>query len=204
MKDKSTFIKMREDERELRKTLIINAALKLFQQADFKDIGMRDIADEAGISAASLYRYFPSRDDIFAEALIRDIIIIEQQFEIQMEEGTLTIESFAVDVIDYLLNNEATCQMFTHFMIKGGVEKKIVQKFNTVQRYYLRLVDQVLVNIGLKKDVRYFSHSFSAALIGIVLTFRNDSSKTLDEINVHMKKLGILLASLYRRGIMEQ
>jgi AcrR family transcriptional regulator len=201
MKDKSTFIKMREDERELRKTLIINAALKLFQQADFKDIGMRDIADEAGISAASLYRYFSSRDDIFAEALIRDIIIIEQQFEMQMEEGTLTIETFAVEVIDYLLNNEASCQMFTHFMIKGSVDKKIIKKFNTVQRYYLRLVDQVLINVGLKNDVRYFSHSFSAALIGIVLTFRNDINRTHDEINTHMKKLGILLASLYKSGI---
>ena len=80
MPDKSTFMRMREDEREIRKTLIINAAMILFERMPFQDIGMRDIAAEAGVSAASIYRYFPSRDDLFAEALIRDMIIVEQRF----------------------------------------------------------------------------------------------------------------------------
>jgi AcrR family transcriptional regulator len=66
-------MKLREDEREVRKALIIGAAMKLFEEKSFHEIGMRDIAAEAGVSAASIYRYFPSRDDLFVEALIQDI-----------------------------------------------------------------------------------------------------------------------------------
>ena len=73
MSDRSTFMKLRQDEREVRKSLIITAAMKLFEERSFHDIGMRDIASEAGVSAASIYRYFPSRDDLFIEALIQDI-----------------------------------------------------------------------------------------------------------------------------------
>ena len=77
----SAFMKLREDEREIRKTLIMEAALKLFETKLFHEIGMREIAKEAGVSAATIYRYFPSRDDLFIEALIQDVNNIEKQLE---------------------------------------------------------------------------------------------------------------------------
>jgi DNA-binding transcriptional regulator YbjK len=40
----STFQKLRKEERETRKNLIVNAAMDLFSQKDFHKIGMRDIA----------------------------------------------------------------------------------------------------------------------------------------------------------------
>ena len=77
----STFQKLRREERETRKSLIIDAAMDLFSQKDFHNIGMRDIAKRAGISAAAIYRYFPSRDDVFVEALVRHMQVVETLFE---------------------------------------------------------------------------------------------------------------------------
>ena len=85
MGDKSTFKQLREDEREVRKRLIIKAAKELFEEKSFHEIGMRDIAVKAGVSAASIYRYFPSRDDLFVEALIQDINEIEERFQQRLE-----------------------------------------------------------------------------------------------------------------------
>ncbi|MEZ4549072.1 MAG: helix-turn-helix domain-containing protein [Desulfobacterales bacterium] len=56
----------------MRKQLIIKAANGTFEEKSFHEIGMRDIAVKAGVSAASIYRYFPSRDDLFVEALIQE------------------------------------------------------------------------------------------------------------------------------------
>ncbi|MEZ4577106.1 MAG: helix-turn-helix domain-containing protein [Desulfobacterales bacterium] len=50
----------------------MKAANGTFEEKSFHEIGMRDIAVKAGVSAASIYRYFPSRDDSFVEALIQD------------------------------------------------------------------------------------------------------------------------------------
>ena len=77
MTGKSTFMDLRKDEREIRKTLIMEAAMALFEKKSFHEIGMRDIAKEAGVSAATIYRYFPGRDDLFIDALIKDMNNIE-------------------------------------------------------------------------------------------------------------------------------
>ena len=64
MPHKLSFKNLREDERETRKSIILDSAVRLFNEKIFHQVGMRDIAAEAGISAATIYRYFPSRDDI--------------------------------------------------------------------------------------------------------------------------------------------
>jgi len=204
MPDKSTFMRMREDEREIRKTLIINAAMILFERMPFQDIGMRDIAAEAGVSAASIYRYFPSRDDLFAEALIRDMIIVEQRFEKRMEDQSASIEEFAVELIDYLIDNEQTYQMMCYFLTKVDMEAHIINRFNTVSRYFLDILDQVLVRAGAEQNVRYFSHTLFSSLAGIVMAFRNFPGHTKEEKRKHMHKLALLLASVFRSGIQEK
>ncbi len=52
-------------EREGRKELIAHAAVKVFTEQGIEATKMEDIALEAGFGRASLYYYFPSRDDIF-------------------------------------------------------------------------------------------------------------------------------------------
>ncbi len=201
MPDKSTFMRMREDEREIRKTLIINAAMGLFERMPFHEIGMRDIAAEAGVSAASIYRYFPSRDDLFAEALIRDIIIIEQRFEKRMEDQNASIEEFAVEVIDSLIDNEPTYQMIRYFTTKADMEPHILNRFETVSRYFLDLLDQVLARAGAKEQAREFSYAFIASLTGVIMTFRNLPRSSNEEKRKEMHQLALLIASVFRTGI---
>ncbi len=201
MTDKSTFMRMREDEREIRKTLIINAAMTLFERMPFQDIGMRDIAAEAGVSAASIYRYFPSRDDLFAEALIRDIIIVEQRFEKRMEDQTASIDELAVEFVDYLFDNEQTYQMMTYFMTKVDIEVHILNRFSTVARYFLDLLDQVLAREGADGTIRFYSHALFAALAGVVMTFRNFPGHSKEERRKHIHRLALLIASVFRNGM---
>ncbi len=52
-------------EREERKQSIMQAALKLFQEKGPEVAKMEDIASEAGFGRATLYYYFPSKEDVF-------------------------------------------------------------------------------------------------------------------------------------------
>ena len=116
----STFLKLKENERELRKSVLIEAAMNLFSKKPFHEIGMRDIASEAGVSAASIYRYFASKDDLYVEALIIDIGKIIKKLD-EMEKRS--IEKLAITVVDYMFDQEATFQLMCHFLIIYGVIK---------------------------------------------------------------------------------
>ncbi len=77
----SAFNELRKNEHEVRRGLIIDAVMELFADKSFHEIGMREIASSVGISAAAIYRYFPSQDDLFVEALSRELAIIQQKMK---------------------------------------------------------------------------------------------------------------------------
>jgi len=190
--DKSTFKQLREDEREVRKQLIIKAAMELFEEKSFHDIGMRDIAVKAGVSAASIYRYFPSRDDLFVEALLQDINNIEQRLQDRVDNGE-SIEDLGIAVVDYLIDNEATFQMMCHFMIRGELNPQALKKFNGVQRYFLKMFENVIKQMEGAENLRLNTQAFFASLAGVVLTFRNYPGRTAEEKRRAMHKLALLI-----------
>ncbi|TLM99317.1 MAG: TetR/AcrR family transcriptional regulator [Actinobacteria bacterium] len=50
---------------------ILDAAERLFSRRDSLDVGIRDIAAEAGIPHSAIYRYFDSKDQVLARVLER-------------------------------------------------------------------------------------------------------------------------------------
>lgn len=166
---KSILKQLKEHEREVRRQLIINAAKTLFSQNSFHEIGMRDIANEAGISVASLYQYFPSQDDLFVEILTNDINKIKSR----LWESRRELDDIAIDIVNFLVDNEDIFQMMSHFMIKGEKNPETLRKFNVIQVLFLDMLDRALAKAGEAHPVSYYSHAFFASLFGNVITFRN-------------------------------
>lgn len=166
---KSVLMRLKENEREVRRQLIIRAAKTLFSQNSFHEIGMRDIANEAGISVASLYQYFPSQDDLFVEILTNDI----NQIKSRLWESRRELEDIAIDIVNFLVDNEDIFQMMSHFMIKGEKNPDTLRKFNVIQVLFLDMFDRALTRAGEAHPVSYYSHAFFASLFGNVITFRN-------------------------------
>ena len=166
---KSVLKQLKENEREVRRQLIIQAAKSLFSQKSFHEIGMRDIAAEAGISVASLYQYFPSQDDLFVEVLTNDI----NQIKSRLWDTRRDLEGIAIDIVNFLVDNEDIFQMMSHFMIKGEKNPETLRKFNVIQVLFLDMLDRALARAGEAHPVSYYSHAFFASLFGNVITFRN-------------------------------
>ena len=201
MPDKSTFMAMREDEREARRRIIIDAALKLIGERRFNEIGMRDIAENAGVSAASIYRYFPSRDDLLAEALIHNISEIIRQNQKRLTEENITLETFAHAVVDHFMDNEATFQIASYLMVKGEMSPQALGEFNRVQGDLLRMFDSTLQKFGVIARVRLFSQAYFASLAGVVMAYRNYPGRDKGEIRSHMHRLARIVAEVFRHGL---
>ncbi|MCL5124120.1 MAG: TetR/AcrR family transcriptional regulator [Deltaproteobacteria bacterium] len=198
---KAILTKIREGEREVRKNLIIDASVRLFAKKTFNQVGIRDIAAEAGLSPASIYRYFSNRDDLFAEALWREGRIISEEIRHLKDLGTgVSLEQMAVTFVTHLLEHSTFFEMMTHFMITGKIGKKALEKFNDAERKLLDVFDEMFQSIGAQNQVRLLSHAFFASLNGILITFRNYPGRPPEDSRKHILRLASTISMVFTRG----
>ncbi len=197
MGNRITFKELREEERENKKALLIDVAIELFEKRSFYKIGMRDIARKAGISAAAIYRYFPSRDDILVEAIVRNLDSVEKKLKKMVVEGNPSLEEIAIAGADYLLENQAISIMLGHFMLKETINSNAWERFALIQKFALEMIGDVLAKSGIKVPNQYYIHAIYASVIGIVMTYRNYPGRSLDEIRKHIHELCKLNSQIY-------
>jgi AcrR family transcriptional regulator len=53
-----------------RRDRIVRAAITLLEQGEYDEIQMRDVAGEAGVALGTVYRYFTSKEHLYAAALL--------------------------------------------------------------------------------------------------------------------------------------
>ena len=58
-----------ESQRDRRQRILL-AATRLLEDREYERIQIRDVADEAGVALGTLYRYFPSKEQLFANVLL--------------------------------------------------------------------------------------------------------------------------------------
>jgi AcrR family transcriptional regulator len=58
------------EQKEQRRTAILEATAKLFEEEGLDGVSLNAIANEAGISKGNIYRYFESREEIFLHLLL--------------------------------------------------------------------------------------------------------------------------------------
>jgi AcrR family transcriptional regulator len=57
--------------RQARRERIVTAGFELLLAADYDSVQMRDVAERAGVALATVYRYFPSKEQLFGHVLMR-------------------------------------------------------------------------------------------------------------------------------------
>ncbi len=200
----SRFAELKEKEKQARKQIVIESALALFAKKPFYEVGMREVADEAGISPATIYRYFPSQEELFNEAFIQDISSVSKEFENMLEnDEPVGIEDFAVKFVEHLIENESAFQMMTYLMLKDNLAHPVMGKFDSVTKIFFDLFTTLLERHGLAADkARIYSHSFVASLAGILMTFRNNPLKDGNSARDHIIKIVKITSSLYSNQLL--
>lgn len=79
--EKRTLSRLKDQERETRKNLILDAAEKVFAVKLYNAVSMQEIADEAGLAKSSIYTYFPTQEVLFVEVVLRDADILFKELE---------------------------------------------------------------------------------------------------------------------------
>src|SRR5579875_3371993 len=64
----------REEHAEARCEQILEAALRVFSRRGFAEATMEEVAGEAGLAKGSLYLYFPSKEAVLEQLLVKNLI----------------------------------------------------------------------------------------------------------------------------------
>lgn len=200
MGKENTLQQLRENEKEMRKQLILEATLVLFGRKQISDVGMREIAKEAGISASLIYRHFKDRDELFIEAFILKSQEMMTSFEHTiLEKDKLSIEDIGKEFVHYLLHNPLFFKMMSYFMLDHTLVADHLERFNKTIRELLEIFDTGFKKNGLKRNIRLHSHAFFSALNGIMITFYHYPGRSEEEIEEHIETLTTLISTLFTK-----
>jgi AcrR family transcriptional regulator len=198
MKGKKTFTDIRNGEKKARQEVIIGAAERVFSVKPFSKVSIRDIAKEAGISHASIYRYFPDQQSLFVDAFLRgaeEISLFLASIIKSSEKGN--IEKVCEAYISYLMQNDQYFRMMTNFMLDGSLSEEMIEKLNAAERSIFDQFDILFRKMNLAEPVRPLSHAFFASLNGVLITFRNYPGRSKEAVHKHMMKISKVIAKKF-------
>ncbi|EAR11454.1 TetR/AcrR family transcriptional regulator [Reinekea blandensis] len=112
----------RDDQIEQREAQILQAASDLFDQFRYDDITLARIAKAAGFTRSNLYRYFPTREDVFLTLMSRDMDDWVDKVTQLMSHSDLDAESFVDHWMPVILSNPRMMRFYE--LLAGVFEQK--------------------------------------------------------------------------------
>jgi AcrR family transcriptional regulator len=193
---KQTFADLKQMELKAKRKLIVDAAERVFSVKPFNKVNIRDIAAEAGISHATIYRYFPDQQALFMEAFLRGVEEILGRIDAisAKKSGQDLLEAVVEGFIEFLSENDHYFRMMTHFMLDGDLSPELLEKLNNAARSLLDRLETIFSDTNTPENTRAMSHAIFAALNGVLITFRNYPGRDHQAVLNHMKSLGRIIA----------
>jgi len=87
-----------------RRRRIVLAALALLEERPYEKVQMREVADEASVALGTVYRYFASKEHLFAEVLIEWSAVLAQRVQRRPLRGETPAERLD-DMMRRVLNS---------------------------------------------------------------------------------------------------
>lgn len=140
-----------------RREEILDAATKLFATHGFNDTDTQQLADEIGVGKGTLYRYFPSKRELFLAATDRGMRKLCQTIDASVETITDPPERIATVVRSYLTffqDHPELCELLIHERALFKDRKKPTYiEHREANRERLRAVYQHYIDEGQIREI---------------------------------------------------
>ena len=91
------------NEKEARRHLIMDAALSVFKEFGIDGATMGHIANKAGFGTASLYYYFPKKEDVFSAIMVKGWLQLWVSCESTIQSSDTPREKF-LNILNIIAN----------------------------------------------------------------------------------------------------
>lgn len=119
------------DWRLRRREAILAGAAELFARRPYHDVQMDDVARQAGVGKATLYRYFPSKEELYLHAFDEALARLEERLHAQ-PPGEATPEAVLACKVRALL--VTFTEQLPALKVLGGDHSHLAEQMRTVLR----------------------------------------------------------------------
>lgn len=166
----TTRIDFKNQEKSLRKQMVLDTAVKIFGQRGYRAATLDDIARELGVSKPALYHYFSSKEKLLSEIYLQSL---GRMFNTIYEVGKMDLsppERMRVLVRRYL--KEVVIGNLDMFLVFFSEENELPMKeFEKIRREKIKFTKVVMKIIEEGIDQGYFrqldSMLMADAIIGL-------------------------------------
>jgi len=191
----------REKEKENKRNNILRAARKLFFDRGFKSVTVDSIAAKAGVSKGSIYLYFDSKEEIYAQVLVTDNIEHNKEIRYFADKDASAAEllmEFCQVYVGYFLHDNELFRILMTFMLQ-------TEQMNLTQEQNAELIrttnDNIKVISGILQkgidsgefspaiDIRQTQNAIWGLLNGIIslYLFMGNPAKRAERIHSMVK-----------------
>lgn len=170
----------REREKEHRRSAILRSARKEFFEKGFRAVTVDSIARRAELSKGAIYLYFKSKEEIYAQILLRDIDKFHDKVETLLDtskSASENLRSYAEVYAAFFISDRELFRIFMNFMIQHNpvnftpnINDHIVKATNQT----VVIIEQIL-QLGVERgefpqglDIRVCRNALWGFLNGII------------------------------------
>ena len=126
-------LERRGKEKDIRKKLILKSARALFFKKGFNKVTVDEIAKCSELGKGSIYLYFKSKEEIYAQILLNDIDNFNQQVSVLFDKedsaSDLLVE-FSCIYVDFFLNDGELFRILMTYMLQPA-KMNLTEKINS-------------------------------------------------------------------------
>lgn len=159
-----------------RRRRVVAAAVDLASEGGYDDVQMRDVAARAKVALGTIYRYFESKDQMLAAALVEWTLELERRLELRPPAGA-TAEDRVVEVVRRATGAVERNQRLSSALVTAvaSPDPGIARYQGEVHEILIRIFNRALDGMEpTRRDavVRILCNVWFAALIGWVHGWR--------------------------------
>ncbi|MGA9098749.1 MAG: TetR/AcrR family transcriptional regulator [Methanotrichaceae archaeon] len=99
------FTNLKEQEKEQRRSYILDAAEKMFFSRGYDNVSMDDIAGKIGLNKATLYLYFKNKESLFFAVVLRGALILNAMIKERIKKcksGMEIIDAIGIAYLEFV------------------------------------------------------------------------------------------------------
>jgi len=187
--------RIRNKKNETRKEVITAAAARLFREKGYSATGMRDLAGEVGVEAASLYNHIRSKAELLQEICFRTANLFTAQLNELENDAHLTSLKKIESVLRHHIRMWVKCpdDMLVMNNEARYLEEPYLATFLNERRLYVRRLEAIMdegIRMGEIRPIETYTAvlTLMSVVRGIEFWHRTKKNITADSLEENMVK----------------
>ncbi|MFB6468885.1 TetR/AcrR family transcriptional regulator [Cytobacillus sp. Hz8] len=169
----------RDIKKQESKQKIIEAALYLFSTKSFTNISIRDIAKQANVSPALIYKYFKDQQQLYIETMKLEGIKL-----ISRLKAFSRLEELTLNYVNYMFKENVLYQMMAYFMLEANRPHTSIPIFAEISEL-IGIFEQSLKPI-FQEEAKSEAQLLFSTLNGLLITYKNYPGFTSEQALEHI------------------